>query len=145
MDWLVLSWSFDPAVRVALAHGISAFSSGREYDHGGLSLQESVIPFLQIQRSGIIEEQPKFLSVGWNSRKTICSVATKHATGLAISLERLGAAIGEVDSMDAQGKGRIIFEEVDDLVGEKVVMIMRRDGQKVVEERLIFGEAWNGA
>jgi hypothetical protein len=50
-DWLVLPWSFDTAVRVALAPGISAFSSGREYDHGGLSLQESVVPFMRVQRN----------------------------------------------------------------------------------------------
>jgi hypothetical protein len=36
-DWLVLPWSFDKGIRVALAPGISAFSNGREYDHGGLS------------------------------------------------------------------------------------------------------------
>ena len=144
-DWLVLPWSFDPAVRIALAPGISAFSSGRTYDHGGLSPQESVVPFLRVQRKGAVAGQPRLLSVNWNTRKTICSVIAGDAIGLSLSLERLGSAIGEAESIGSEGKGRVIFDEVDDLVGEQVIVILSRDGQKVAEERLNFGKAWNGA
>jgi hypothetical protein len=144
-DWLVLPWSFDPAVRVALAPGISAFSSGREYDHGGLSLQESVVPFMRVQRNGPVAGQPRLLSVTWNTRKTICSMLATDAAGLTVSLERLGSAIGDADTIDADGKGRVVFEEVDDLIGEQIAVVLRRDGQKVAEERMNFGEAWNGA
>lgn len=143
-DWLVLPWSFDPTVRVALAPGISAFSSGREYDHGGLSLQESVVPFLRVQRHGPVAGQPRLVSVSWNTRKTICSVLASDAVGLTVSLERLGSAIGDAETLDADGKGRVVFEEVDDLIGEQIAIVLRRDGQKVAEERLNFGEAWNG-
>jgi hypothetical protein len=144
-DWLVLPWSFDPAVRVALAPGISAFSSGREYDHGGLSLQESVVPFLRIQRTGATGGRPRVVSVTWNTRKTICTVFAADAAGLLVSLERLGTAIGEAGSIGPDGKGRVVFEEVDDLIGEHVSVVLRRDGQKVAEERLNFGDTWNGA
>ena len=144
-DWLILPWSFDPAVRIALAPGISAFSSGREYDHGGLSLQESVVPFLRVQRKGPIPGQPRLVSISWNTRKTVCSVVASDAAGLAVSLERLGTAIGEAESINTEGKGRVIFEEVDDLIGEQVCLVLRRDGQKIAEERMNFGEAWHGA
>lgn len=144
-DWLVLPWSFDPAVRVALAPGISAFSSGREYDHGGLSLQESVVPFMKVSRTGPVAGQPRLSSVSWNTRKTICTVATSDAAGLSVALERLGTMIGEAERIDADGKGRVVFEEVDDLVGEQISVVLRREGQKVAEERLVFGEAWHGA
>lgn len=144
-DWLVLPWSFDPAVRIALAPGISAFSNGREYDHGGLSPQESVVPFLRVQRQGTIEGVPRLMSISWNTRKTICSVMANDAVGLTVSLERLGTVIGEAESIGEDSKARVIFEEVDDLIGEQVSMVLRRDGQKVAEERMNFGEAWNGA
>ena len=164
-DMLVLPWSFDPAVRVALAPGISAFSSGREYDHGGLSLQESVVPFLRVQRKDAVAGLPRFLSVSWNTRKTICSVALTPAPSpggrgedsltpgpspggrgeYRVAMERLGTAIGEAEGIGAEGKARVIFEEVDDLIGEQVLMVLYRDGLKVAEERLIFGEVWNGA
>jgi len=144
-DWLMLPWSFDAAVRVALAPGISAFSSGREYDHGGLSLQESVVPFLRVQRKGPVAGQARLVSVSWNTRKTVCSIVASDAAGLMLSLERLGTAVGEAQSIDAEGKGRVIFEEVDDLLGEQVCVLLRRDGLKIAEERINFGEAWHGA
>lgn len=144
-DWLVLPWSFDATVRIALARGISAFSSGREYDHGGLSPQESVIPLLRVSRPGAAEGQPKITSISWNSRKTICSVMASDAAGFDVTLERLGSAIGEAESIDEDGKGRVIFEEVDDLLGEQVSVVLRREGQKVCEERLSFGDNWHAA
>jgi hypothetical protein len=144
-DWLMLPWSFDPAVRIALAPGISAFSSGREYDHGGLSPQESVVPFLRVQRKGPVAGQPRLMTATWNTRKTVCSVVASDAVGLHLSLERLGTAIGEAEGIGDDGKGRVIFEEVDDLLGEQVCLVLRRDGQKIAEERLNFGEAWHGA
>jgi hypothetical protein len=88
---------------------------------------------------------PRLLSVSWNTRKTICSVMTVDATKLKLSLERLGTVIGESESIDGEGKGRVIFEEVDDLVGEQIILLLHRDGVKVVEERMNFGETWNAA
>ena len=66
------------------------------------------------------------------------------AAGLTVSLERLGTVIGDAEAIDADGKGRVVFEEVDDLIGEQIVVVLRRHGQKVVEERMNFGELWNG-
>lgn len=144
-ELLVLPWSFDANVRVALAPGISAFSSGRDYDHGGLSLQESVVPFLRVGRIGPVPAHVRLTSVSWNTRKTICSVTAEQAIGLTLSVERLGNAVGEGGSIDADGKGRVVFEEVDDLIGEQISVVLRRDGQKVAEERLNFGEVWHAA
>ena len=77
----------DPdAVRVALAPGISAFSIGREYDHGGLSLQESVVPFMKVSRTGPVAGQPRLRVVSWNTRKTICSVVTSDAAELSVAV-----------------------------------------------------------
>lgn len=37
-------WHWDPAVRIAIAPGISCFEANKEYEHGGISLQECVVP-----------------------------------------------------------------------------------------------------
>lgn len=142
---LVLPWSFDSSVRVALAPGISAYAAGREYDHGGLSPQESVVPFLRVKKSGPVAGQPRLVSVTWNTPKTICRVTATDADGLSVSVERLGSAIGEPGTIDNEGKGRVVFEEVADLINEQISLVLRRDGQKVAEERMNFGEAWHGA
>ncbi len=144
-EGLVLPWSFDSSVRVALAPGISAYTAGREYDHGGLSPQESVVPFLRVKKSGPVAGQPRLASVTWNTPKTICRVTATDADGLSISVERLGSAVCEPGTIDSEGKGRVVFEEVADLIDEQISLVLRRDGQKVAEEHLRFGEAWHAA
>lgn len=139
-DWLVLPWSFDKGIRVALAPGISAFSNGREYDHGGLSLQESVVPFVKVKRNGPVAGQPRVTSVTWNSKKTICYVTASDALGLSVSVTRLENIFEGDEPINAEGKGRVVFEEVDDLIGEQIAVVLKRDGLKVADERLVFGE-----
>ncbi|EXI68480.1 MAG: hypothetical protein AW08_01262 [Candidatus Accumulibacter adjunctus] len=123
----------------------SPFSNGREYDHGGLSLQESVVPFLRVRRDGPVAGQPRLISVSRNTRKTICTVRASDAAGLTVNLERPGSAIADAAAIDSDGKGRVVFEAVDDLIGEQIAVVLRRDSQKVAEQRMYFGAAWEGS
>ena len=56
-----------------------------------------------------------------------------------------GLSNKEASGVDPDGKARVVFEEVDDLIGEQISVLLCRDGQKVAEERMNFGEAWHGA
>lgn len=47
-DYQTVPWSLDPGVRVAVAPGIHAFEARKEYEHGGLSPQECVVPILSV-------------------------------------------------------------------------------------------------
>lgn len=47
-DQQTVPWSLNPEVRVAVASGISAYEAGKEYEHGGLSPQECVVPVLKV-------------------------------------------------------------------------------------------------
>lgn len=47
VDQLTLPFSLDEKQRVAFPHGIACFSGNNEYIHGGLSLQEIVVPHLK--------------------------------------------------------------------------------------------------
>ena len=44
-------WRWDPTVRIAVAPGLSCFVEGKEYEHGGVSPQECVIPVLSITKT----------------------------------------------------------------------------------------------
>jgi len=48
----VTPWFWDAAEAVVLAPGISCFVAGREYAHGGLTLQEALIPCLTVSAGG---------------------------------------------------------------------------------------------
>ena len=143
VDAMTLPWSYGPEVRIALAPGIGAFRANQVYDHGGLTLQECVVPMMDISSLESVAGRPALKAVAWNSRKTICTVEAASAEGLTVALERLGSAVGEAGEVDAHGKGRVVLDEVDALVGEVVSVVLRRDGQRVAEEQLKFGEAWH--
>jgi hypothetical protein len=47
-DFPTLPWSWDPTVDVTYAPGASAFYAGKEYAHGGLTMQECYTPVLTV-------------------------------------------------------------------------------------------------
>jgi len=51
-DQQTIPWSLHPQVSVAVAPGIAAYEVGKEYEHGGLSLQECVVPTLSVKPGG---------------------------------------------------------------------------------------------
>ena len=48
----------------------------------------------------------------------------------SLSVGRLGSALGELEAISADGKGRVIFEEVDGLLGEQVSVVLRQEARK---------------
>jgi hypothetical protein len=46
----IVPWHWFSGIQVAVAPGISCFTSGKEYDHGGISLQECLIPIITASR-----------------------------------------------------------------------------------------------
>jgi len=49
VDCPVVPWYWNPHHYVAVGPGVSCFGKGNEYAHGGVSLQECLIPFIVIQ------------------------------------------------------------------------------------------------
>jgi hypothetical protein len=145
VEAMTLPWSYGPEVRIALAPGVGAFRAGQVYDHGGLTLQECVVPMVDIVANPPAQGRPALRAVTWNSRKTICKIEAAFAEGATVTMERLGSSVGEPSVVDAQGKAQVVLDEVDDLLGEKINLVLRRDGQKVAEEQLQFGEVWHAA
>ena len=52
VDYPCFAWSWSEGVRIASPYGISSFVAGKEYGHGGLSLQECVVPRLSVRGGG---------------------------------------------------------------------------------------------
>ncbi len=59
------SWFWADDVRVASPPGIDCFMSGEEYNHGGLSLQECVVPQIVIRPGGTATVSAKIESFKW--------------------------------------------------------------------------------
>jgi hypothetical protein len=77
-------WYWNPLLRIASPPGIRAFVANAEYAHGGISLQECVVPELIVER-GDEAVTATITEISWRGMR--CRVAVKTtATGLLVDL-----------------------------------------------------------
>ena len=53
VDCMTVPWFWDSSIRIAVAPGISCFIAGKEYEHGGISPQEVVVPALSVRTAAV--------------------------------------------------------------------------------------------
>lgn len=77
-------WYWNPILRIASPPGIGAFAANTEYAHGGISLQECVIPELVVERG---EAAVAATITGFSWRGMRCRVTVEsNAAGLQVDL-----------------------------------------------------------
>ena len=123
----VAPWSWNAQEYVALAPGISCFKKGYQYAHGGLSLQESVVPLLRVTGRADVRGM-EVVELRW--RRMRCRVrVTPPQAGLAVDLRlvaedpttsRCASRLGQLDD---QGKASLLVED-DSLEGEEAVLVV---------------------
>jgi hypothetical protein len=60
-----VGWHWNPSAEVAVAPNVSAFVAGQEYAHGGVSLQECIIPDLTIEPPAQQQAAVRIQAVEW--------------------------------------------------------------------------------
>lgn len=84
-DLPTLPWYWNPAVQIASPPGVGCFKAGKEYDHGGISLQELVVPRMVIKASGSSANQSKLANIKWIGLR--CRVTVNEpVSGLKVDL-----------------------------------------------------------
>jgi hypothetical protein len=73
------SWFWSEDVRIACPRGIDSFIAGREYSHGGLSLQECLVPQLSVQAGAQPMVSAKIASFKWAGLR--CHIKLEGAYG----------------------------------------------------------------
>ena len=68
-------WHWNPMIQIASPPGIGAFWVNNEYAHGGVSLQECVVPELIVER-GVAAVSATIRSVSWRGMRCRVSVET---------------------------------------------------------------------
>jgi hypothetical protein len=76
-DLLHLPWQWNPNIYIAYAPGISFFKKNQEYAHGGISIQECLVPVMLIENNQKRALTGKIQSVKWNN--LICKVELEGA------------------------------------------------------------------
>jgi len=137
-------WHWNHAAEFALAPGVSCFSAGHEYAHGGVSLQECLIADLFVEPSTeTITGTASIIEVQWlglRCRLTVepgnnawsVDLRTKPASAsssVAVSAKRL----------DESGRGALVVEN-EDLAGmAAVVVVLDSEGKVLTKQPTTIG------
>jgi hypothetical protein len=100
----VLAWDWNPKQQIALAPGVASFIAGAEYAHGGLTLQESLVPVIDIKGAEAVSApvEVKIVSVKWQGLR--CRVSVEAGPATLYADLRLKAADGQTSVLDASTK-----------------------------------------
>jgi len=140
-----LPWFWGGGHSVVFAPGISAFKTGVEYSHGGLSPQEALTPMLTVTAGKQAVQSVEIASAEWKGLRlrvqltggfagTVLDIRTKPADAGSSVLdpERSGLPPG------ADGSAALLVTD-DKHEGAAAVLVVIREGQVVAKQAVTIG------
>lgn len=129
-------WYWNPHVAIVSPPGIQAFRAGQEYAHGGISLQECVVPEIVVNRR-VPEVLSTIAQLDWRGLR--CRVTVKDpAVGLRVDLRtnRRDAESSVAANVKELNDGRADLLVSDDADEGKAVSVVLLDADgKVVDHK----------
>jgi len=136
-------WHWNSHERVAVAPGISCFGAGNEYAHGGLSLQECLIPVIRVMAGdAVAKTAAKVADVSWAGLRCRLKVEAVQA-GLSVDLRTKvndpGSSVGKMRSLDTKGAASLLVAD-DELEGTPAaVVVLDAGGHVIAKQPTIIG------
>lgn len=136
-------WHWNANERVAVAPGIACFGAGNEYAHGGLSLQESLIPVIRVTAGkAAANASAEINEVNWAGLR--CRVRVEAAQpGLSVDLRTKvndpGSSVSQARTLDSKGSASLLVAD-DELEGSPaVVVVLDASGHVIAKQPMIIG------
>ena len=135
-------WHWNPAVDVAVAPGISCFVAGKEYEHGGLSPQECVVPVLTVRASAPAGPPIAIGDIRWRNQR--CNIEISGSvSGLSADLREKAAdaatsVASSVKAFSAAGQVSLVVED-EDRAGQAVFAVVLEDGRVITQKLTTVG------
>jgi hypothetical protein len=142
-DQQVVPWRWDPAVPIAMAPGIHCYEAGREYEHGGLSPQECVVPIVTVSPTAEPAAPVSIDAVAWRGLR--CNVTVSGAgAGLRADLRTKpgdpSSSLVEGGKVLAADGTAALFVRDDDREGDvAAVVVVGDDGVPLAQHMTVVG------
>lgn len=140
---LTFGWDWCKDVQVAYAPGVSSFVAGADYAHGGLSLQECLVPVLDLVTAApAVNIHVTIKRVTWKGLRCVVEVdSTAH--GLTVDVRTKPALassslVASVKPLEA-GKASLAVADDDNLGIAAVVVVLAADGQVLQKQATTVG------
>ncbi len=129
-------WHWNPAQWFATPPGIACFNRSEEYAHGGLSIQECLIPDLAVTRAEVSETAAGITSVTWRGLR--CFVEAAVRGGPVTADLRLARPTGEsvaaaAKPVDAEGAVSLVLAD-DEHEAAALVLVLLDDAGRVLAQ-----------
>lgn len=137
-------WHWNHDKRVATAPGISCFRAGNTFAHGGVSLQECLVPVVQVVGGqGAAGTTAEIVNVIWRGLRCRVRVEATHPEKYSVALrDRVNDPASAVSSerrLDDKGNASVLVAE-DELEGSSVVVVLLdAEGRVVKKQPTIIG------
>jgi hypothetical protein len=138
-------WLWNRDVRIAVAPGLTCFEAGKEYEHGGVSPQECIVPRLSVTAGSSIvaTDSPEITKVTWLG--LLCRLDLS-GVGQGVVVDLRGLAADPRTSIAAKAKettapGRVSLTVLDDdHEGQRAhLVLVGLDGQILADRDVIVG------
>ena len=139
----VAGWSWNTQERFAYAPGVHCFVGGREYAHGGASLQECMAPVLTFASTGapagVIVTVSEVQWVGQRCRVTLQPPAEGLLADLRTKPNDPKSSVAKPKALDADGKAALLVAD-DSLEGTMAsLVILDASGRVICKEATTVG------
>jgi hypothetical protein len=140
---LTFGWDWCKDVQVAYAPGVSSFVAGADYAHGGLSLQECLVPVLDLVTAApSVSIHVTIRRVTWKGLRCVVEVDST-ANGLTVDVRTKPALasssiVASVKPLEA-GKASLAVADDDNLGIAAVVVVLAADGQVLQKQATTVG------
>lgn len=140
-------WHWNSGECIAVGPGVACFGAGNEYAHGGLSLQECLIPVLRVAvgaRAG--KGRASIVKVSWvglRCRVRVDAPQSGHLAGLSVVLRTrvndADSSVSQERNVDAAGAASLLVAD-DELEGAPAaVVVLEKGGQVIARQSTIIG------
>jgi hypothetical protein len=139
VDLTCFSWFWSEDVRIASPPGIDCFMAGVEYDHGGLSLQECVVPQLSIRAGKPTVISATIESFKWAGLRCRVKVAGDHE-GCQVALRDKAAdpasSLAEPKAVSKDGTTALVVVD-DTREGSATTLVLLDPAGTVLDKALV--------
>lgn len=142
---LTFGWDWCKDVQVAYAPEVSSFVAGAEYAHGGISLQECLVPVLELECAGALSAATTVTIQAVTWRGLRCTVQVDGATAgcrvdirtkAALSSSSLAASLKALDG----GKASLAVADDEHMGAAAMVVVLDANGEVLQKQATTVGE-----
>lgn len=142
-DFPILPWTWDSSVEMVSAPGSAAFEAGRFYEHGGLSLQECVVPVVTVTPGDSFVAPVQIEAVRWTGQRCRVDYGPTEAEVVAeIRLRPADASsvVGGPRPSAEPGEVKVLVDEEQAPAGATAwVVLLDRNGGVLAQAQTMVG------